>query len=149
MMLIMGAVSVLSACGAGSSTAVSAIGTVSTALSQAAVTYPNGTTTLTITVSNTSSTAVTGGALTIPMLTGGAMTNYQTTVGSPCTMTSISYGNGGTFALGGLMVPPSAICTNTITIKPSSRTPKPGTHVFTPSGLTNITADITATLTVN
>lgn len=138
----------LSACGGGGGSSTpppppaAASATVSTSLSAATVAAAAGTVDLTITIANTGTSAVSGGALTIP-LPAGTKSGSAFAVGSPCTSTS--YGVGSTFALAGLAVPAGATCTNTITLDPTTT----GTFVFTPTGLTSVTEGTTATLTIN
>lgn len=142
-----GVVMALAACGGGGDSAVAptatATASVSTSLSAAAVTSPAGTVVLTITISNVGTSAVSGGAFTVPLPAGGKSSS-EFAVGSPCTANSFGYGNSG-FALVGLAVPAGATCTNTLTLTPST----PGTFVFTPTGLTSVTEGTTATLTIN
>ena len=139
----------LSACGGGGGSStpppppVVGTATVSTSLSAATVTSPAGTVDVTITLANTGTTAVSGGALTVP-LPAGLKSSSAFAVGTPCTSTSYSMGGPG-FVLSGLAVPAGATCTNKITLTPTT----PGTFVFTPTGLTSVTAGTTASLTIN
>jgi hypothetical protein len=138
----------LTACGGGGGSAAAtppaapASATVSTSVSPTIVTSPAGTTLLTITVANTGTTAVSGGTLTIPLPAGGKSW-HAVGIASPCSSAGITMGS--TYALTGLNVPAAASCVHTVTLTPSTV----GSHVFTPSGLTNVTAGTTATLTIN
>lgn len=147
-LILAGVVLALAACGGGGGSSpaaavpAAASATVSTALSAATVSSTAGTVDVTITISNTGTSAVSGGALTVPMPAGGSSSSTFA-VGSPCTSTSISWGS--SFKLGGLSVPAGATCTNTLTLTPSTA----GTFNFTPTGLTSVTEGTTATLTIN
>jgi hypothetical protein len=146
MIILASAVLALAACGGGggSSTPPPVVGTatVSTSLSAATVTVGSDVN-VTITLADVGTTAVSGGALTVP-LPVGVIHMPAAQVGMPCSSTVYAVGPSG-FVLSGLTVPAGATCTNVITITPST----PGTFVFTPTGLTSVTAGTTATLTIN
>ena len=137
-------VGVLAACSGGSNVVdqgtVTASGTISSTISVNPVSIGSPTI-LSVTLANAGTTALSGGAFTIPLPAGFKSSNV-TSLASPCGQTSWSIGASG-FILSGVSIPAGTTCTAvaiTLTLSPSAA----GTNSFAPTGLTGFTAGTTA-----